>query len=852
MIICKKIFFLFLILTSLARGGNLFFSIDDGTTNVKNHLSLYIYADEAINNSYANGGKIKSIISIKKQTSKNDKSNQKKIDFNVYLSDDNRTIEIQSVNLLNSGEKYKITILGSKLLDINKKSYLDNSVSFTAREFTKIIVSDKNITLHRGDSKTISVTLDSFLKNETYQITSKFKKILISPSQINFNQLNWDKPEIITITFLDGYKYINDDIDVIFTSDNSGFKAILKVSLIDFIDAIFDKNSTFTFTNLMTAKLKISKQPPKSKNKLAIELVSKNENIQISPSTVLFDDTNWNNYQEINITTSSKETIQDFVYISTVEQKKFNMKEAKLFVNFVNSDASPLKIPSIKNIYTDSFYAYIIYSLPESSAYKVKYKIYATKNKIDYSENSLLKEDVNNKTMLILKPNQTYESSVVASYAIKNDFTDINKTFTYDPIKISTNKILFKDKNNNKLLDGIENMLSKAYPTNYKIDSNNDNIPDSIQLYTASIFKDKNFAIYDNLKDSDGDKMPDLLEVSIGRLPNKVDFILPDKPNISNNKTRYIFWQGGKNETINNISKIRATDGAKDITYKAKAYYNAPCFTNDKLPYDIFTTKCKEIKLKELPQDVKLPIHWVVFDDDFNVDYKKQIVTLFEATKTISYKLSNFTNKIQSMDSNVLFALGKYSKHKKENNISLKLSDIPNISKEKNIHTYSNNIFDFRAFRLNKNGSDIIIPQIKAIQKNAKVRIFKDGRWKDFDTSDGDQIFTSTGRNKKCDIADEYYQQGVNEGSYCLKLRVKDGSINDGDGLINDIFYFTGGVATKNEFVVFETKTSSGCSSLNARGFSETKKKQNKIDPLLPIIILLSLLFTIKAFIRKS
>ncbi|WP_016710209.1 Ig-like domain-containing protein, partial [Pseudoalteromonas haloplanktis] len=91
---------------------------------------------------------------------------------------------------------------------------------------------------------------------------------------------------------------------------------------------------------------------------------------------------------------------------------------------------------------------------------------------------------------------------------------------------------------------------------------------------------------------------------------------------------------------------------------------------------------------------------------------------------------------------------------------------------------------------------NIVLPQRMPIPANAVYRKLIDNEWRDFDSIEGDQVYSSQGEQGYCPSpSSELWQEGLHEGDWCVQLRMADGGGNDADGLVNGQIVDPGGIA---------------------------------------------------------
>ncbi|MCL1039596.1 putative Ig domain-containing protein [Shewanella submarina] len=143
--------------------------------------------------------------------------------------------------------------------------------------------------------------------------------------------------------------------------------------------------------------------------------------------------------------------------------------------------------------------------------------------------------------------------------------------------------------------------------------------------------------------------------------------------------------------------------------------------------------------------------------------------------------------------------LGNFALFSEHQGVELTKDDITsNASITPDSFTNIGGVFDFEVHDLPSTGdtASIVLPQREAIPANAVYRKFIDGTWVDF-VSDGDNFISSfSGEPGYCPPpGSELYQEGLNEGDWCVQVTIKDGGANDADGVENGVIRDPGGVA---------------------------------------------------------
>ena len=867
-------------------GGTYRFSVDDRSINVKNDLKLYLYFDQPIDATFATVAKLKPLLSFKE---KDDKGAD--VPFVLFVDGDNNdTVLIRSDHVLKSKAQYFISFDGDKIKDIYGEAYFKERLQFTTSSYSKLIADKKTITLNQGQSSAISLTMNEYFKDVSYEVSINTPELVANPAIISFDNNNWNTPQQVTISSMASDRFNEGKYKVTLRDKKSGFYIVVDVQIKDKIEMVFDKLSLLMTTNSTTLKTKLSKKPPERMSiNFSLPTDAGDKGITITPTTITFDENSSAKFQTIAINVNSQALkTTSFTTHIMAKADKFNGGEKKIALHFIDPAIASLPKATIKANSVYSLGAEVSWGLPSLDGGEVRYELYLAREKMSYSKATLLHSSTDNIKHLSLFPGTNYFFSVKAYFKqlpSDNNVSDqvqrkqqpIDQEITYPAIEIDTPKVTFNDHNNNGIVDDLERkILSQTGEKTLKIeDKNEDNITDALQQFVADIFAQKDFSIYDNYTDSDGDFVPDFIEVAMGRSPKSRDYLGDNTPTIDiqkqilNNQEKILFWE--QDTSLVALSGVQAFDSKTNITGLLKAYYKEKCFNDeDKINAQFIFNTCKQVFLQHLPLEQPIDIYWTVFDEDNNLAFRQERIKIYKGKPTISFQTYNYIHHISSPDSKTLFMPGFYAKQAPDNNISLQITQMPNIEQENLFFNYTNPITDVKMMRLPADGmAKIIIPQVVALDPKSILRLYINKKWVSFNedtTTDG--IYTSSGINKRCDIDAKYYQQGiidvkkVTQKAYCLKVVIADGSVNDGDGKKDGFVSFTGGMGAPVDFVQFENKSSSGCSSLHARGFDHIGQPytaggefcmidDNKIDPLLLIMWVISLAFVLKMVMRK-
>ena len=106
--------------------------------------------------------------------------------------------------------------------------------------------------------------------------------------------------------------------------------------------------------------------------------------------------------------------------------------------------------------------------------------------------------------------------------------------------------------------------------------------------------------------------------------------------------------------------------------------------------------------------------------------------------------------------------------------------------------------FSFVVSELERAGDSyrIVFPQRMPIPAMAVYRKFINDQWINFNTDNGDQVYSAHGERGYCPApGSSQWQVGLKEGDWCVQLLIRDGGDNDADGMENGQIVDPGGVA---------------------------------------------------------
>jgi hypothetical protein len=813
---------LFLFFSIYLLGLDYYFSIENNSINIQRNKNIdIVFNAQALkeeDGDFLDDDWIQGAVSIKENN-----NNGKKILFTTDITYGLYTTFSLFLKNMKSNFKYLIIIDGDKFKNKVGELAIDKNISFTTADFLDILY-PKEINITLNSSKKIPIYLsESPSQDIEVKILSNDKNITISPSSVILSSINYADGIETTITtssdvIQDGNYTLfikNDSLDIMKETklkiiDNKVFLMVTKAK------QILDKKWSFD--------VKINKPTLDPYN----VLITKKSALTLSKSKLTFTRFNFDKYQTIEINTKgiTKDTNDTLSLTSRDMNLSFDMKIIIPKIEEEVKESNESKKITISIVKTTSLFSKISWSAKKD--YNGLFSIYKRMSK---TENKIHIADTNvTNYMLSLKPNTEYFISI--NY--KNDTEDEGS------INIKSLKADLKDSNKNGLSDDLEELLNINVK---KEDINQDGISDVVQKYLLKLENniEKTLNDYTLSSDIDGDKLADFLELNMARNPIKDDFNGNTKLEITIVSDGVSIYVSSFDE-LETASKVKANNNAL-----INGYVGDGCLSNGILVANfLHKDDCRDIK-KEIFSIGNKNILWVAIDDFGNIAYKKQTLSIFQKSdsnnsdsNTIIFTVDGIDYTIKSTVESTL-SFGKLAKSKSYTNPIIYEKDIL-ASKFK----FTNNIFDI-IIQSAKGVGSVVIKQPITIQNKSHFRIFKDGKYHIFNTSLGDKIYSTRGYNNNCNF-DDTYTEFLTEKDYCIKLDIKDGGLNDSDGLVNGSVSLIGGVSTTPGVVSINDKGSIGCSSLHASGFN---KEQIKFDYLMVFSFLISFAYVIRMFTKK-
>ncbi|GEM_PF-2294580 len=166
-------------------------------------------------------------------------------------------------------------------------------------------------------------------------------------------------------------------------------------------------------------------------------------------------------------------------------------------------------------------------------------------------------------------------------------------------------------------------------------------------------------------------------------------------------------------------------------------------------------------------------------------------------------------------------------------------------------HVFNNGLFDFIVDKLPVAGQsvDIVIAQFAPIPADAVYRKLMPGGWQTFIEDNKNSVNSAAGTEGYCPPPNSAaYTVGLTEGHWCVQLTIEDGGPNDADGMVNHSVNDPGGVAVVTAAGAEDQPLRTGVNGMG--GCSLDSGNRTAIDPVLPLLLILSLLYLVRGKTR--
>ena len=747
----------------------------------------------------------------------------KKIDFDVdIIYGSYTTISLSPINM-KSKFKYFLNVNGAMFKNKVDVIASDKNISFTTDDFLDIVLrKEVNITLNSTINIPISLS-ESPVNDLIINISSNDKNITILTQSITLSSLSYmDGKDIMVKTSNEIVKDRNYSLFI--KNDSLGIEKGIKLNVIDNKISLIANQPIKLSDKTYTFDVQLNKPPLDE----YIVSISKKSGAILSKDKLSFTRYNFNTSQKVSIDTKAfvNDTNDTISLTSRDMNKSFDIAVIIPKVQPENNETP--QATNVTLVKTTSIFSEISWTTKPN--YTGTFSIFIG---ADENGNQIIGDSNNTKYTILHQPNKEYFVNV--KYHQDNGGEKIGF------VKIQPTKASLVDTNKNGLSNDLEDLLKTSLNT---ADTNQDGILDVAQDFLLKLESKagKTLGNYTLSSDIDGDKMGDFLELNMGRDPLTEDFNGNNQLNIT------ISLASGASVYISNFNELKTASGVSANNGAIiTGYVGDGCLINDILVANfLHKDDCKDISQEAFSIGNKT-ILWVAIDDFGNIQYKQQIISIFEKTNSnsgssnvIIFTVNNIKYNIKTNIGNTV-SFGTLSQSKSYTNPIVFESDTL-----ASMFEFTNNIFDI-VIQSNGGVARVVIKQPATLRANSTFVIFKNNQYYTFNTTNGDNVYSTKGNNNDCSLSD-VYKESLSERDYCIKLEIQDGGLNDSDGVLNGSVSLIGGAAIIPTVVSINNSASIGCSSLHANGFSET---QAKFDYLMVFSFLISFAYIIRMFAKQ-
>lgn len=820
---------LILLFTSLnLLGFDYYFSLENNSINIKRNVIIDIVfnvqAFDVNSGDFAGNKWVQQSISIKENN-----ASGKRILFDTTVKhEQDSTFSLYPKNM-KSNFTYFIEVKGSRFKNRLGDIAVDKNMSFSTADFLDIVY-PKEVNISLSSDKIINIALSEApsqdMKIQIYnKDKDKDKNITISPSIITLSSLNYMDGVDVTISTSNKLLKTDGNYSLLVKNDSLGITKKIKLTVVKNNISLVT-NMEYSFSPQMTKNLSIHLSKP-AFEPYEVKISNTKSTITLSKKTLEFTRDNFGTSQNIIINAKAiiVDTNDTILVTSRDINKSFDIKIIVPKEPVVEENTTVVEvIEPITIVKNTSLFSQTKWGAKK--AYKGKFSIFIGSSRENVN---LPIGDVETLTYTSMhKPNLTYFLEV----KYKDDLQ------TLGVIEIKPPKVNLVDSDKDGLSDDLEELFNTSGNTT---DSNNDNIADVIQDYLLKIENKagKTLSNYTLSSDMDNDKIGDILELNTGRDPTRSGFNGHSALSIT-------VPSDGVAVYVANFSELKTASGiSSSHNASINGYMGDSCLNNGILVANFLTLDtCKDITTETFTIGNKTII-WVAIDDFGNIAYKKQILSVFEKSNTgsssaIIFTVDDINYTIKSTRGQSV-SFGNLATSKSYQNPIVFESDT--LASE---FEFTNNIFDI-IIQSNGGVASVVIKQPTTLKSNSYFRIFKDGKYHIFNTSQGDKVSSTKGNNNQCNFSD-IYQESLHERDYCIKLDIKDGGLNDSDGLLNGSVSLIGGASTTPKIISINDNDSIGCSSLHASGIDG---KKAKFDYLMVFAFLISFAYVVRMFAKK-
>ena len=144
---------------------------------------------------------------------------------------------------------------------------------------------------------------------------------------------------------------------------------------------------------------------------------------------------------------------------------------------------------------------------------------------------------------------------------------------------------------------------------------------------------------------------------------------------------------------------------------------------------------------------------------------------------------------------------GRVSMESESGAIQVQGTSVPGLVNEDQEYLNAGGVFDFTITNIGRAGNSafVVLPQRGTLPSNAVYRKYINDAWQDFVIDENNAVYSALGEPGICPaVASSAWQPGLQEGHYCVQLKLEDGGPNDADGKVDGNIEDPGGLAVRD------------------------------------------------------
>ena len=231
----------------------------------------------------------------------------------------------------------------AKVIQGKLRTILPLDINYTPNVYGEIVLSKTSITMDEGASNTFTVKLDKAPTNsQVVNISVNNTDVTLSNSTLTFTSSNYNQAQEVTINTTEDSDTANDNCTLTLSSNNVSSKTIA-ITITD------NDTPSETYGNIIVSKTTVSIDEGNSEtftvkldkaptNSQTVNISSNNSDVTLSPKTLTFTSSNYNQAQEVTINTTEDSDKTNDTCTITLSSNGVADKTVTLTINDVTID----------------------------------------------------------------------------------------------------------------------------------------------------------------------------------------------------------------------------------------------------------------------------------------------------------------------------------------------------------------------------------------------------------------------------------------------------------------------------------------------------------------------------------